>query len=68
VAVDRPADDSAPVRVEDDAAVHLPLSGRVLGDVRQPELVRGIPREVAADEILSRRDNRPPILPTYESA
>ena len=47
MAVDRPADDSAGVRVEDDAAVHLPLTGRVLGDVGEPELVRSIPREIA---------------------
>ncbi|HZV27634.1 MAG TPA: hypothetical protein VFG00_15255 [Acidothermaceae bacterium] len=35
-AVDRPVDDEAGERVEDDAAVDLALAGGVLGDVGHP--------------------------------
>ena len=54
--IDRPANDAAGVRVRDDAAVELSFPGGVFGDVGQPQLVRGIPGEVAADEILSGGD------------
>ena len=53
VGVDRPANDAAGVRVQDYAAVDLAFPGGVFGDVGQSQLVRGIPGEVAADEILS---------------
>src|SRR4051812_24112781 len=45
VVADRPADDAAAERVEDDGAVDLALPGRVLGDVGQPELIRTLSPE-----------------------
>ena len=53
--VDRPADDPARVGVQDDAAVHLALACWVLGDVGQPQLVRRVPVELAANEIFRGR-------------
>ena len=37
--IDRPAYDAAAERIEDDRAVHLAFAGRVLGDVRHPQLI-----------------------------
>lgn len=54
--VDRPADDTAGMGVEHDAAVDLPFTCWVLGDVGQPELVGRVAVEVSADEILGGRD------------
>jgi len=55
---DRPADDAAAERVEHDRAVDLPLAGRMLDDVDQPELVRAVADEHPVDEIISRRRAR----------
>src|SRR4051794_28887323 len=52
---DRPADDAAAERVEDDRAVDLALPGRVLGDVGQPELIRTLSPEDAVDEVVGGR-------------
>jgi len=49
--VDRPADDEPGEGVQDDAAVELALSGRVLGDVGHPELVGPVAIEPAPDEV-----------------
>ena len=46
-AVDRPADDLARERVEDDAAVDLALARRMLGDVGHPQLVGSVAAERA---------------------
>lgn len=56
VPVDRPADHLSRVAVQDDAAVALALSRRVLGDVCEPQLVRTIGREVALDEVITGGD------------
>ena len=50
-AVDRPADDEAREGVQDDAAVELALTRRVLGDVGHPQLVGPAATELAPDEI-----------------
>ena len=49
--VDRPANHEAGERVEDHAAVHLSLAGRVLRDVGHPQLVRAIAPERAPDQV-----------------
>jgi len=49
--VDRPADDLAGERVENDAAVDLALPGRVLSDVGHLETVRCCGRELAPEEV-----------------
>jgi hypothetical protein len=51
--VDGPADHSAREEVEHDAAVDLALTGRVLGDVGQPQLVGRRGHEAALDEVLA---------------
>jgi hypothetical protein len=53
--VDRPADDEPRERVEHDAAVHLALARRVLGDVGHPQPIRAGPAKLTAHEI-KRRD------------
>jgi hypothetical protein len=50
--VDGPADHLAREQVEDDTAVDLALSRRVLGDVGQPQLVGGAGTEVAIHQVL----------------
>jgi hypothetical protein len=40
-------------QVEHDAAVELPLAGRVFGDVGQPQLVGGRGGELALDQVLA---------------
>jgi hypothetical protein len=53
-AVDGPADDPVREAVLDGAEVELPLAGAVLGDVGEPQVVRAIRGEVAADELVVR--------------
>src|SRR5215212_5505125 len=55
VAVDRPADHPAGEHIQDHTAGHRALSGRVLGDVGDPQLVWGRPVEAALDQISSGR-------------
>ena len=50
--VERPPNHRPGVGIEHHAAVDLALSRRVLGDVRLPELVGGIARVLALDQIL----------------
>ena len=49
--VDRPAHDTPGERVEDDCAVHLAFTRRVLGDVGEPQPVGFGASEVAIHEI-----------------
>ena len=50
--VDRPADDAPAARVEHAAAGDLPFTRRVLGDVRDPELIGVRARELALDKVV----------------
>lgn len=54
--VDRPADDAAAVGVEHCGAVDPAFACAVLRDVRDPELVRAGPGELAVHEIIGRDD------------
>ena len=54
--VDRPADDSAAVGIEDRSAVDPAFARAMLRDVRDPELVRMRPRELPVHEIIGRDD------------
>jgi hypothetical protein len=51
-AVQRPAHHPTGPGVENHAAVQLSLSGRVLGDVGHPQLVRALPSELPLHEVL----------------
>lgn len=55
---DRPAHDRSAEDVQDGAAVHLPLTGGVLGDVGAPQPVRGISGEPALHQVLVHRRQR----------
>ena len=46
-----PAHHAAGERVEDHAAVQLALAGGVLGDVGDPQLIGGVPGELALDQV-----------------
>jgi hypothetical protein len=49
--IDGPTDHATGARVKHDRAVHLALAGGVLGDIRDPQLIRLFARELAADSI-----------------
>lgn len=54
-AVDGPADDPVREHVLDGTQVELSLAGGMLGDVREPQAVRGIRAEVPAHQVVMRR-------------
>lgn len=56
--VDRPASHPTREDVKDGEAIDLALSGRVLGDVGEPELVRGWPVEVPPKQVKRYRPRR----------
>jgi hypothetical protein len=58
VVAHRPADNAAAVRVEDDREKQPALTGRQVGDVSEPQLVRSSGREAATDEVRCRRSRR----------
>jgi hypothetical protein len=53
------ADDAVPEQVLDRAAVELALDGRVLGDVGDPDQVRGCGAELALEQVVVHRDPGP---------
>ena len=54
----RPAHDPAGPYVQDDGAVQPALDGAVLGDVGDPQLVRAVGAELAADQVRVRGGGR----------
>jgi hypothetical protein len=62
--IDGPTDDPVGEHVLDRAAVQLAFVGPVLGDVRDPDLVRGIGGEVPAHQVIvGRRTGLGPLVP-----
>jgi len=52
---DRPADDAARGGVDHSRQVDLALSGRVLGDIADPEGIRSVDCELAVHEVVRER-------------
>ena len=50
--VDRVADDAIRIRVFDRTDVEFPLTGWMLGDIGEPDLVHPLRREIASYEII----------------
>lgn len=55
VIAETPAEHPAAPRIQDEGPVDPAVVGAVLGDVGHPELVGAVDRELAIDEIISRR-------------
>ena len=63
VSVDRPAHHASAEHIEDDCAVHLALSSRVLRDIGHPQLIATAPPELPLHAILRGGDIRHATIP-----